>query len=235
VRSWGPRGGKLATTPTLCRRAARAALDSHELFMTLLRLDTRFAMTPSASSRSRRNSNRVLRPKPEKPFVNGFEAQTTKPPGEAYPLRLLHDLNMCHHRPQSYDLIDAVFIIHILLHSSMSPSASHRSWSPGLLVPRSKPHVCPSPLSVHRHGTTRLYLTFTLPSTTASELHTCAPQAKRHAAQPNSRHGKFTDSTQDASHVDNHSSQPNHKGTYQPCVRTVALVERIVVLQHVQI
>ena len=111
------------------------------------------------------------------------------------------------HRPQSYDLIDAVFIIHILLHSSMSPSASHRSWSPGLLVPRSKPHVCPSPLSVHRHGTTRLYLTFTLPSTTASVLHTCAPQAKRHAAQPNSRHGKFTDSTQDASHVDNHSSQ----------------------------
>ena len=137
------------------------------------------------------------------------------------------------HRPQSYDLIDAVFIIHILLHSSMSQmsatAAGHlASWSLG-------PSLTSAIQCSRSIGTTRLYLTFTLPSTTASELHTCAPQAKRHAAQPNSRHGKFTDSTQDASHVDNHSSQPNHKGTYQPCVRTVALVERIVVLQHVQI
>jgi hypothetical protein len=69
-------------------------------------------------------------------------------------------------------------------------------------------------------GTARLYLTFTSPSTIAFELHTCAPQAKRHVAQPNSRQGWFTNSTQDASHVDNHSSQPNHMGTYQPCVCT---------------
>jgi hypothetical protein len=38
-------------------------------------------------------------------------------------------------------------------------------------------------------GTARLYLTFTSPSTTASELHTCISQAKRYAAQPNSCHG----------------------------------------------
>jgi hypothetical protein len=32
------------------------------------------------------------------------------------------------------------------------PDVSHRSWSPGLLVPWSKPHVHASPLSIHRHG-----------------------------------------------------------------------------------
>ena len=51
-------------------------------------------------------------------------------------------------------------------------------------------HACPSPLPVHRHSTLRpcftpvlrhgtSILTFTTPSTTASELHTCTPQAKR--------------------------------------------------------
>jgi hypothetical protein len=61
------------------------------------------------------------------------------------------------------------------------PDVSHRGWSPGLLIPWSKPHVCPSPLQVHRH-TTRLYLTFSSPSTTASDLYTCTPQAKRYVA-----------------------------------------------------
>ena len=87
-------------------------------------------------------------------------------------------------------------------------AASHpASWSLG-----------PSLTSVlHRSqsiGTTRPYLTFTSPSTTAFEIHTYAPQAKRHVAQPQLTW--FTDAILDASHVDNHSSQLNHKGTYQP-------------------
>lgn len=55
-------------------------------------------------------------------------------------------------------------------------SVSHRGWPPGALVARSKPHVRPSPLLVRRHGTSSLNFTS---STTASELHTCTPQAKR--------------------------------------------------------
>ena len=56
-------------------------------------------------------------------------------------------------------------------------AASHpASWSLG-----------PSLASALHHsrsvGTARLYLTFTLPLTTVSELHTCASQAKRHVAQ----------------------------------------------------
>jgi hypothetical protein len=71
---------------------------------------------------------------------------------------------------------------HALLHLSMSPSVSHCGRSPGLLVPRSKPHVHPSP--PQSISTACFYLTFISPSTIASELHTCAPQAKRHIAQP---------------------------------------------------
>jgi hypothetical protein len=59
-------------------------------------------------------------------------------------------------------LVDVVFITHVLLHLSMSPSVSHRGWSPGLLVPRSKPYVHPSLLSVHRHGTSLLDLHLTV-------------------------------------------------------------------------
>ena len=168
MRSWGPRGGKLATTPTLCRRAARAALDSHELFMTLLRLDTRFAMTPSASSRSRRNSNRVLRPKPEKPFADGFEAQTTKPPGEVYPLRLLHDLNMCHRRPRppNHQVLLRLRLTwstpstppHVLLLVGVPKCQLPTVSLPAILVPRSKPHVRSLSLLVHRYDTSLLDL-----------------------------------------------------------------------------
>ena len=56
------------------------------------------------------------------------------------------------------DLADAIYISHVLLHLSMSPSVSHRDLSPSLLVPRSKPHVRPSLLPVHQHGTSVLDL-----------------------------------------------------------------------------
>ena len=71
-----------------------------QLFTTLLRLDASSAMTPRVASKSIPNSNRGLRPKPKNHPASGFEAQTTKIPGEAYPLGLLHDLDICHRRPQ---------------------------------------------------------------------------------------------------------------------------------------
>jgi len=68
------------------------ASDCHALFTTLLRLDANFTMTPHAASSSRWNTNQVLRPKPKNRPAGGFEAKTTKPPEEAYPLRLLRYL-----------------------------------------------------------------------------------------------------------------------------------------------
>jgi hypothetical protein len=42
------------------------------------------------------------------------------------------------------------------------PDVSHRGWSPSLLVPRSKPHVRPSPLPIRRHDTSLLDLHLTV-------------------------------------------------------------------------
>jgi hypothetical protein len=68
------------------------ASQGHGLFTTLLFLNTGFVMMPSVSSHSHRNSNRGLKPRPEKLSTGGFEAQTTKPHVEAYPLHCLHGL-----------------------------------------------------------------------------------------------------------------------------------------------
>jgi hypothetical protein len=56
-------------------------------------------MTPRASSRSRRNSQRVLRLKPENRPPVVLRPKPPNPSREAYPLRL-HDLNMCHRSPR---------------------------------------------------------------------------------------------------------------------------------------
>jgi hypothetical protein len=73
--------------------------------------------------------------------------------------------------------------LHLSMYQMLATAAGHpASWS-----------LSPSFTSVLHHsrsvGTARLYLTFTSPSTTASELYTCTPQAKRHVVQPSSRHG----------------------------------------------
>jgi hypothetical protein len=49
-------------------------------------------------------------------------------------------------------------LLHVHLCLLMSLDVIHRGWSPGLPVRRSKPHVHPSPLSVHRHSTSLLDL-----------------------------------------------------------------------------
>jgi hypothetical protein len=128
-------------------------------------------MTLHTSSRSRRNSNRVLRPKPEKPSAGGFVAQTTKPPGETDmpPPRCRHvspsssttrsssplvpplDLvNLC------LSLVNPVYSSYVLM-SQVSPTTISLA---DILVPRSKPQSilhCSSSIN-----TVRLYLTSTM-------------------------------------------------------------------------
>src|SRR5579859_1653891 len=60
------------------------------------------------------------------------------------------------------------------------PSVSHYGLPPGDLVRRSKPHVRPSPLPVHQHGTSSL--AFTSPSASGSaarHLHNTNQETRR--------------------------------------------------------
>jgi hypothetical protein len=124
-----------------------------------------------------------LRPKPPNPLVSSV-LHTRPPP-----------LNTCHRHPRPAGTPSPLSLArlacppsslgqhchsHVFLHLSMSQvsatAAGHLAfWSLG-----------PSLTSVlHRSrsiGTARLYLTFSSPSTTASELHTYTTQAKRHVA-----------------------------------------------------
>jgi hypothetical protein len=108
---------------------------------------------------------------------------------------------------------------HVHLRLSMSQVsvtvASHpASWSLGLSLTS----------ALHRSqsiGTARLYLTFTSPSTTVSELHTCSTQAKRHVAHiAFAMVGLVT--TQPSSWITltitHHKTK--HMGTFQLCVRS---------------
>jgi hypothetical protein len=87
----------------------------------------------------------------------------------------------------------------------------------------------PSLMSALHHsrsiGMARLYLTFTSPSTTASELHTCTTRAKRHVAHiafvmvglVTTQHSWIT------LIITHHKTK--HKGTFQPCDRKVPLYD----------
>jgi hypothetical protein len=145
------------------------ASDGHELFMILLCLDASFAMTPRASSLSCRNSNRSLRPKPK----------------NCSPILLWPKPPNCVEKSIHYGsstILTCVTVIHdhpitkascasawhgkhslLLLMCScwlMSPGVSHHGQSSGHFGPSSKPRVHPSPFSIH--GTTHLYLTFSI-------------------------------------------------------------------------
>jgi hypothetical protein len=86
------------------------------------------------------------------------------------------------------------------------PDVSHHDWSPGFLVHWSKPHVCPSPLPVHQHGTSLFNLHLTVDHCLRTpQLHnisqkTCCTYSFRHDRV--SHHSTFF-----VDHVDNHSSQ----------------------------
>jgi L-lactate permease len=108
--------------------------------------------------------------------------------------------------------------LHLLMSQMSATAADHpASWSLG-----------PSLTSALHHfrsiGTARLYLTFTPPSTTVSEHHTCTTQAKRHVAhiafvmiglvitQP------FSWITLTITH-----HKTKHKGTFQPRGRNLCI------------
>ena len=107
-------------------------------------------MTQRACTDSRRNRTRVLRPKPKNRPPDGFETQTTNLPEEAYPLRLLRPLDMCHRRPRRpitksssapldlvnhhLDLVNTV-TPHVLLHLSMTQVLATHGQSPRFSSP----------------------------------------------------------------------------------------------------
>jgi hypothetical protein len=85
---------------------------------------------------------------------------------------------------------------HILLYLLMTLGVSP-PWSATRLLRSLSPSLSihPSPLPVHQYGPA---WPSPSPSTTVSELHTYAPEAKRHVAQPNSHLGYFYNSILDA-------------------------------------
>jgi hypothetical protein len=154
-------------------------------------------MTPRAASYSRQNCTWVLRPKPENHPHVVLRSKPPNYPRLAYSIHVPCDLNMCHRRSLTtllpsppaplLDLLDhhldpvntvnsAMYTCSCRCLQVLATTASHLA----SLVPRSQPDVHPSLLPVHRHESTWLSPS---PSTTASELYICAPQAKRHVAQ----------------------------------------------------
>jgi hypothetical protein len=131
---------------------------------------TRKPVTDGFEAQTTKPAPMVLRTKPPNP-ADGFEDETTKPPiltrvrpppsltpspsFFTWPSSLRQGPR--HHRPPSW--LDRRRLHHPCTLALVDVSdVSHRGWSPGLLVPRSKPHVRPSPLLVHRHGTSLLDL-----------------------------------------------------------------------------
>jgi hypothetical protein len=117
-------------------------------------------------------------PNPRCRRVSDLPPSMTPLPSSLTRLTGLRQVPRCHRL--HLDLADTVFIT-MYTCTRQCPKCQPLRLVTRPLVPRSKPHVRPSPLPVRRHGTSSL--TFTSPSTTASVLHTCTPRAKRHAAR----------------------------------------------------
>jgi hypothetical protein len=133
----------------------------------------------------------------QKLFTGDFEAQTTKPSGEVYPLHLLHDLDTCHSHPRPPD--HQVLLRLCLTWSTILLTWSTRSTPPHVLllvdVPkcvsyqravfRSSWSLGPSLASVlHRSqsiGTTRLYLTLSMSVDRLCVPHLHTNTTKKHA------------------------------------------------------
>jgi hypothetical protein len=89
------------------------------------------------------------------------------------------------------------------------PDVRHHGWSPGLLVPLSKPHVRPSPLPVRRRGTYLLDLLLAIDHRLqAPHLHNTSQETCR---THSFRHGRVSHhSTYFMDHIDEYSSQNKH-------------------------
>jgi hypothetical protein len=163
----------------------------------------------------------VLRTKLPNP-ADGFEDETTKPPMLTRvrpPPSLTPSPSFLtwpsglrqvprRHRPPSW--LDWRRLRHPCTLALVDvPDVSHRGWSPGLLVPRSKPHVRPSPLPLYRHDTSLLDLLLAVDHRLrAPHLHNTSQETCRiHSF----RHGRVSHhSTYFVNHIDNHSSQNEH-------------------------
>jgi hypothetical protein len=194
------------------------ASNGHTLFTTLLRLDATFAMTPQATSSSRR----VLRPQTQKLSWRWFwgpNHQTVRrsvsimPPllsqhvslsssiarSPSPPAPLLDFLNRC---------LDLVNMINTCALACWCSQVSATTISlPAILVPRSKPHVRPSPLQVHRHSTSLLDLLHVRRSSP------CFTPAHQHSQETccTHTHAMVSLKTQPKPIIfDNHSSQTWH-------------------------
>jgi len=167
-----------------------------------------------------RTSTRVLRPKPAKPAASS----------------VLHTLS--HHSTRVTTILDrpalqvllslAQLTSAVLTWSTRSlpctlalvdvPDVSHRSWSSGLLVRRSKPHVHPSPLQVHRHDTSLLDLLLAIdhrlraPQLNTTSQETCRTHSFRHGNVSHDSIYSWITLT-----ITHHKTY--HKGTSRPCIR----------------
>lgn len=127
--------------------------------------------------------------------TGGFKVQTTKSPREAYMLCLLHDLNMCHRRPQPPDhqvlqhlhfTWSTIILIwlprstppHLLLFVDVPKCQPHIVSLPAIFVPRSKPHVYP--YCSQSIGTVCLYLIFSM---SVDRLYASSTHAHQHGQE----------------------------------------------------
>jgi len=162
-----------------------------------------------------RTSARVLRLKPAKPAASSV----------LHTLPLL--LDTCHRRPRrparQVLLSLARLASAVLTWSTWSlpctlalvdvPDVSHYGWSSGLLVRQSNPHVRPSPLQVHRHGTSLLDLLLAIDhGLWAPHLNTIRQETYRthsfHHGNVSHHINLFVD------HVYHHSSQNETQGYF---------------------
>jgi hypothetical protein len=181
-------------------------------------------MTLHASSRSRRNSNRVLRSKPKKPSASGFVAQTTKPPGETDtpPPRCQHVSPSSSTTRSSSPIMPPLDLVNLRLNlvNTVYSSCVVVCWCPKCyplrLVFQTSWSLSPS-LTPILHcsssiDTVRLYLTSTIPVDCL-----CAPHLHQYSQDTCYTHvltpWLISKLNQNRPSSDNHSSQIRHTRT----------------------
>jgi hypothetical protein len=178
-------------------------------------------------------SARVLRPKSVNPSPMVLRLKPLNPLASSVLHTRPPPLDTCHRRPRpaGHQVLWAPLNLHVLRLDSVNKITPMytcaclclRCHPPRLVTRPSGPSVQASHPPFHHSrfiGMTRLYLTFTPPSTTVFELHTCTTQAKRYVAHiAFAMVGLIT--TQPSSWITltitHHKTK--HKGTFQPCVR----------------
>ena len=201
--------------------------------MTLLRLDASFTMTPCATSESISNFNRVSRPKPENrsPMVYPNH-QTPLEKRIHYTSSMISTRVTVRPRPPDYQVLQCLHLtcptIVLTWSTQSTPPHAHLLVDvpkcqppmislPSILVPRSNPHVRPSMLLAHQHGTPlRDLLHDRRPSLCSTPAHQHSQETYcPHTARVSLKLNRSLDHLLTITH-----HQLTHMGTYQPCVCT---------------